>query len=370
MIRERKTFTWMTVVAIACGAAAVGVLINMWLLHSPIQPLSLAGAVLRQDTDPKKQSPIANTKITAAGGLSSGSAKSDSSGHFHLTLRPGVPPGQPVTLKFEHGQYKPLEITEIPKDQLYIVRMEPIVREPLTKPNHPETPVKQVQIKDVRVRYSVKSQTTINVGSIAKEFEVANAGNVPCKGHRPCSPDGKWKAATGSLSLDAQEGNEFRNVRVSCIAGPCPFTRIEPDDLSSRDIAQNGLASGGQVRRVPHSSGAAASGLRASPARRIKISVLNWSDTAVFLVEAEVTRTMVTDTIRRLYPFLTGQTMSFALPAAAEGPSVEADLNGEEIVFPLGPKLILSWATCSVEIAPDRNKIYRCELKPGYQFQQ
>ena len=60
----------------------------------------------------------------------------------------------------------------------------------------------------------------------------------------------------------------------------------------------------------------------------------------------------------------------FALPANAEGPSVVADLNAEEIVFPLGPKLILSWATCSVEVAPGGNKIYRCELKPGYQFQQ
>src|SRR5206468_1897335 len=106
------------------------------------------------------------------------------------------------------------------------------------------------------------------------------------------------------------------------------------------------------------------------PARTLKISVLNWSDPASFLVEAEVTRTMVTDMIRHSYPFLTGQTMSFALPAGAEGPSVEAELNGESIVFPLGPRLILSWAACSVEIAADRNQIYRCELKPGYGFPQ
>jgi hypothetical protein len=335
MTRKRKTITWIVVALIVAGAAAIAV--RTWSRRSPIKPVSLVGAVLRQDSDPKKQSPIANTQISVTGGESSGSTKSDASGLFNLTLRPGVERGQPITLTFEHAEYKPLEITEIPEDRLYVVRMEPLVREPVT--NHPEISPKTVRIRDVRVRYSVKNQTTINVGSVAKEFEVVNTGNVLCRGHRPCSPDGKWKATIGSLSLDAQEGNEFRNVRVSCIAGPCPFTRIETDDLSR-------------------------------PARTLRISVLNWSDPASFLVEAEVTRTMVTDMIRISYPFLTGETMNFALPPAAEGPSIEADLNGEQIIFPLGPKLILSWAACSVEIAPDRNKIYRCELKPGYEFQQ
>ena len=55
--------------------------------------------------------------------------------------------------------------------------------------------------------------------------------------------------------------------------------------------------------------------------------------------------------------------------AGAGAQVVIADLNAEPIVFPLGPNLILSWATCTVEVAPGRNKIYRCELKPGYQFQ-
>jgi hypothetical protein len=189
------------------------------------------------------------------------------------------------------------------------------------------------------VRYTMKNQTTMDVGSLAKQFEVVNTGNIPCAGHRPCSPDGKWKASTGSLSLHAGDENQFRNVRVTCIAGPCPFTKVTAGDLSR-------------------------------PSRVIGVSVLNWSDTASFLVEAEVTRTAVTDTIRRSYPTIIGQTMTFALPAAAEGPTVEANLNGEDVMFPLGPKLILSWANCNVEIAPGQNRIYRCELKPGYQFPQ
>jgi hypothetical protein len=98
--------------------------------------------------------------------------------------------------------------------------------------------------------------------------------------------------------------------------------------------------------------------------------VLDWSDTTTFLIEAEVTRTMVTNQVRTSYPFTVDQTMTFALPMDAEGTSIEADLNGEEIIFPLGPRLSLSWATCSVETAVAGSKIYRCELKPGYHIQQ
>jgi len=241
-------------------------------------------------------------------------------------------------MTFEHAEYKPLEITEGGGDLLYVVRMEPLVRHPVPVPDHATPPAKAAQISNVRVRYSFKNQTTVNVGSVARQFQVVNTGDVPCRGKRPCSPDGKWKASIGSLSLDAQEGNVFQNVRASCIAGPCPFTRIEPDNLSR-------------------------------PARNIQITALIWSDTASFLVEAEVTRTLATDTVRHSFPFITDQTMTFALPATAEGLSVVADLNGEEIVFPLGPKLAMSWATCSVEVPPGGNKIYRCEVKPGYQVQ-
>ena len=250
-------------------------------------------------------------------------------------MRPGLRSTDQITLTFEHAEYKPTEITWTPEDRLYIVRMEPVAPEPGERPSAGTG--NPLPLRDVRVRYIMKNQTTMTVGSLAKQFDVVNKGNVPCVGHRPCSPDGKWKAAAGSLSLDAEDGNQFRNVRITCIAGPCPFTANQSGDLTN-------------------------------PSRMLSVSVLNWSDTATFLVEAEVTRTAVTDTVRRSYPTIIGQTMTFALPAAAEGTTVEANLNGEEIVFPLGPRLILSWATCSVETAPGQNKTYRCELKSGYQF--
>jgi hypothetical protein len=137
--------------------------------------------------------------------------------------------------------------------------------------------------------------------------------------------------------MEAGDQQQFENARVSCIAGPCPFTRIE-------------------------------SGAILHPGRKITVSVLDWSDTTTFLVEAEVTRSMPSDAIRQAYPAIYGRAMSFTLPAAAEGPSVEADLGGADIVFPLGPDLLLSWADCSLQVGTDQTKLYRCDLKPGYEF--
>ena len=249
----------------------------------------------------------------------------------------GVLPGQPVTLTFDHEQYEPLEITDVPQGQLYVVRMQPVLKTPVTKLDQSKK-AKSTEIKNVRVRYSSKNQTTINVYSFAKQFQIVNVANVPCNNRLPCSPDGRWKATRGVLPLDAQEGNQFRNMRVSCIAGPCPFTRIESDDLGA-------------------------------PVRKLNLSVLNWSDTAAFLVEAEVTRTMITNMTQLSYPFIIGQTLTFSVPPDAEGTSIEADVNGQQIIFPIGPNVLLSWAGCSVEVAPGQNKIYRCEAKPEYHVQ-
>jgi hypothetical protein len=210
--------------------------------------------------------------------------------------------------------------------------MVPISHETRVQSDRPEAAV-----SNVRVRYSVKTTTEADVGSAVKTFQVANKGDVPCKGSHPCSPDGKWKAALSSATLDAGEGNEFRNARVSCIAGPCPFSRVEFEDLSR----------GG---------------------RKVNVSVRNWSDTTTFLVEAEVVHPMVSDLVRESYPVIFGRALNFSLPPLAEGPSIEAEINGESIVFPLGPDLYLSWADCHVRVDKDQAKAYRCELKPGYRF--
>jgi hypothetical protein len=296
------------------------------------QPVLLRGAVIVEDDDPRKQRPVADVDITASNSLGAAHAKSDSSGFFSVTLSRGIRRRQPITLQFRHADYFPLDVKEYVSDKLYVTRMVPVRREIRPEPNQP-----QVVVTNVLARYSVKSGTTVNVGFAVKTFQVVNTGNIPCKGQERCSPDGKWKATINSLSLDAGDANEFRNVRASCIAGPCPFTRLENDTF-----------------------------LRGG--RSITVSARNWSDTTTFLVEAEVFHPMVGDIIRRSHPVIFGQALNFTLPATAEGVSLEADLNGSTIVFPLGPHLILSWADCNARVTRDQAKVYRCELKPGYRF--
>ena len=76
---------------------------------------------------------------------------------------------------------------------------------------------------------------------------------------------------------------------------------------------------------------------------------------------------MVSDVVRHSHPVVFGRVLSFTLPSGAEGPSLEAEIGGTRIVFPLGPKLTLSWAACAAS-GDGRNRSYHCELKPGYRF--
>ena len=288
--------------------------------------------VLIQDADPRKQLPIPNVEITVRNASAEITQKSDSAGFFRLRVPIVAWLGEETSIEFRHPSYRPVDLTERLQNHIYVVRMTPVPQKAASVPNQPE-----VTITDVRVRYAEKATTPINVGSTVKTFEVNNTGGVQCDDRPPCSPDGKWKATIGGVTLDAGEGQEFRNVRVSCIAGPCPFTKVESDQFLQ----------GGRV---------------------IKVFARDWSDEVTFLVEAEVIRSSLTDQIRQSYPAVFGRVLSFTLPPTGEGPSIEADMNGTEIVFPLGPDLNLSWAVCNVQPVADRTKLYSCELKPGYRF--
>jgi hypothetical protein len=224
-----------------------------------------------------------------------------------------------------------MDLPEYLLDRLYVIRMVP------NDQGGDASPAASIVLSDIRVRYATRSEISVNAGSALKTFEVVNTGDVPCDRHGPCSPDGKWKAAIGGASLDAGENSAFHDVRVSCIAGPCPFTKIEKDSFSE----------GGS---------------------HIGVTIRNWSDTTTFLLEAGVTHTTSGDVILQSFPAIFDRTMSFTLPASAQGPSIEATLDGAEIVFPLGPGLDLSWAACTVKASGDGSKLYRCGLKPGYRF--
>jgi hypothetical protein len=295
------------------------------------QPVTLKGAVLRQDGDPNRQLPLADVEVIATNALGSAATTTDAAGFFTLKLPSGLRRRQQVVLKFRHSDYQPLDVNDFIGDKIYIARM---------TPNHQDTSAEVRSgsaVSNTRIRYSVKATTEADIGTAVKAFQVVNAGNVPCNKRLPCGPGNKWKATLGNLSQDAGEGNEFRNARVSCIAGPCPFTKVDQESLSS-------------------------------DRRHLNIAILNWSDTVTYLLEAEVIHPMTSDMVRETYPVIFGRTMNFSLPSSAEGPSIEAEVAGDPIVFPLGPDLFLRWADCQMIVDRDQSKNYRCELKPGYQF--
>ena len=335
-MRSKKILVWTTV---ALSAVAIAGLTFLWIRHWRPHWSIVQGAVIRRDLDPRKQSPIAGVTVTASRGTTRLSAQSDASGYFRIAFPGSVLPGQTVELSFDHPDYQSLDMQvkiefRSSLRRLVIASMAPNVPQIASESGQP-----MLVVSNIRIRYTVNSQNEENIGSAVRTFQVSNQGNTLCHRQRPCSPDGFWKAASGSLELDAGAGNEFRDIRASCIAGPCPFTQID----------QNSLADGNQT---------------------IAVSALDWSDTATFLVEAEVFHTAIVSNARESYPVVFGRVMSFNLPGSAEGVSLEADLNGAQMVFPLGPDLNLSWATCSARKETDAGKsmAYRCELNPGYRF--
>jgi hypothetical protein len=331
MFRRRKVAVWaLVIVGFASVSAAAYYGYRLKRKHS--LPITLKGAVVKQDYDPRKQSPIANVEVIFRSAFDTQDTRSDFSGGFTLPMPPRVKLGQPIRLSFRHPDFQPLELDVTFSHELYVVRMTPLHGEVEAKLNEAE-----IGVTNVLVRYSTETTRTEPAGYGVKTFQVQNLGNVPCDQKPPCSPDGRWRAGVATASLDAGQGNTFRDARVTCIAGPCPFTRIDQDSFSR----------GG---------------------RTISVSVRGWSDTATFLLQAEVFRSQLQNIVHRMYPVIFGRSLNFTLPSNAEGPSLQADIGGTQIVFPMGPAPALSWATCRVREERNQAKDYRCELMPGYEF--
>jgi hypothetical protein len=332
MIGNRKIVRWTLTVLGLVGVLAAGIFgFRLYKRHR--QPFVVTGAVIKLDADPRKQSPIANVVVSAPGGYAPKPTNSGFSGGFVLPLRQGVRIGHTIQLTFRHPDFEPLDLTETLSNKLLVVKMKPLHSETASASDQNQT-----KITHVLLRYTTERMTTENIGSALKTFQVVNTANVPCNNHPPCSRDERWKAQVGSESMDAGNGNVFRDARVTCIAGPCAFTRIDVD----------GFSHGG---------------------RKINVTVRDWSDTTTFLFQAEVFRSQLNSMVQQTYPIIFGRALNFTLPSSAEGPSIEADLNGTMIVFPLGPQAILSWASCQVQTPKNQGKNYRCELKTGYTFE-
>ncbi len=332
-MRRKGIVLWTVAVVIVAVGATVAIL----RFHTLRPRLStIQGAVIRSDKDTYKQQPVAGAIVTASRGLVSVTTHSDASGYFRITFPQVIWPGETVLLTFQQPQYHalrlPLQMTfRSSARRLIVAAMHPLPTPAVAPSGKPA-----VAISNIRIRYTVNLPSEENIGSAVRTFQVVNKGNVPCLHQGPCSPDGLWKAASQTITLDAGLGNEYRDVRVSCIAGPCPFTRVQ--------IQAQG--------------------------RTIVATALNWSDTATFLLEAEVFHTSMDSSVRESYPVLFDHSLSFTLPPSQEGVSIEAELNGTQIVFPIGPDVYLDWATCAVRTNPGQDKsiVYQCTLKPGYRF--
>ena len=227
MSRGRKITIW------ASAAVLVGIGVLVWWLmrprRPPIKPVSITGVVLIHDTDPKKQLPVPNARIMLDGRRCHSGNEVRHFGPISHHAPAWNRTGGERDAQSDACRVRAIRNDASSQGEIYVVRLTPVAREPAPRPNRPVLP-----LKDVRLRYTVKSTTTRNISSAAQPFEIVNTGNVPCDHHGPCSPDGKWKATISSVSLDAGEGNEFRNARLSCIAGPCPFTRVESDNMRNR----------------------------------------------------------------------------------------------------------------------------------------
>ena len=327
MGRKRKV---VIVLLLMLGAASIIVLLQNAFRATPLRTIKGAVVVGRDNVD--REVPIAGVQVSIAGGLAEKDVRTSPTGYFVLSLARRAELRKPITLQFRDSQYLPLDVTSFLSDRLVVARMVPVAQFAGTGISLPQTTV-----SNVKIRYTVKTASIINVGSTLKTFHVVNFGNIPCNGRYPCSPDGKWRAAVGYFSLQAPAGDFFANARVSCIAGPCPFTKIRYDGFS-----------------------------RGGPS--VRVEVLDWADTTVFLFEAEVFRSMTSDSVRLSYPVMFGQALHFTAPANAEGLCIEAEINRQPIVFPLGPQLNLGWATCTESVNPDHTEVFQCELKPGYGF--
>lgn len=333
MTRKGTVFSIVIVAAVSLAVAALVLRFYNW--KPPLT--SIQGAIIREEEDTNKEVPVANAIVTATRGTTSISTHSDASGYFQIRFPDVIWPGQTVYLSFRHDDYQPLDLPlkiqfRSTARRLIVATMKPAAEQP-------ESPNAKAQvISNIRVRYTVNSEVDDNVGSAVRTFQVINQGNIPCRHQGPCSPDGLWKAATASVTMDAGPGNEYRNVRASCIAGPCPFTRID----------SHGFEHGG---------------------RTIVATALDWSDTATFLLEAEVFHTAIASNVRESYPVIFDRTLTFTLPGSQEGVSIEAEINGTPMVYPLGPDIYLDWATCNDRTTRGSDStVYQCQLKPGYRF--
>ncbi len=221
MLQGRKAVLWIVVVGIASVVALF--LGFSFFRHYQLRPIVLNGAVIKEDSDPIKQAPIMDVEISEANGLYRPAPNPTSCGYFLRYLFCGASARtRSVTLRFLHPDYVPVDLTELVSDKLTIIHLVPIHRD-TDRRDRATRSSSDCHRQHRRIRYSTETTTQENIGTGVKTFQVPNVGNVPCQNTAPCSPDGLWKAAINSESLDAGEGKRFPKCQSFLYCGSLPF---------------------------------------------------------------------------------------------------------------------------------------------------
>src|ERR1700733_11650059 len=106
MTRAHKIETWIVL------TVAVLIAVTLALIYWQKQKaISLRGAVLMENADPRKQQPIAGVTISG-GDLAVSDTTSNSTGFFVLKLRKPIRKGHPIVLSFHDLKYPPLEVRD------------------------------------------------------------------------------------------------------------------------------------------------------------------------------------------------------------------------------------------------------------------
>src|SRR5271165_6984245 len=94
MTGKRRLVLWTATIVVA-GLIAAAIV----LTRPHTRPMTLTGAVIKQDGDPTKELPLADVKIAALyRGAVIGEGKSDASGAYTVQLRNRIWIGSPITL--------------------------------------------------------------------------------------------------------------------------------------------------------------------------------------------------------------------------------------------------------------------------------
>src|SRR5215472_4699563 len=107
-MKWRKWIVWAGAVVVA--AAVIGTLIVRSHRWRP-RTITIQGAVIRKDADPRKELPVAGVDVVATDGLMTVRTQSEASGFFSLNFRENVWPGQTVTLSFRSPDYESYDLT-------------------------------------------------------------------------------------------------------------------------------------------------------------------------------------------------------------------------------------------------------------------